>query len=72
MPSTWISDTATLASTCQGSCRCQLSQWIGKRRLNQTTGQASASHMIPLDHSQTTGSQVAYGRSFLRMSVTTV
>src|SRR3546814_8791786 len=62
----------TLASRCQGNCRHQLSQCSGKRRVNQITPGTIASHVIPLDNSQTAGSHAATSRSDRRTSMNMV
>src|SRR3546814_15473036 len=62
----------TLASRCQGNCRHQLSQCSGKRRVNQITPETIASHVIPLDNSQTAGSHAATSRSDRRPSMNMV
>src|SRR3546814_5538464 len=59
MPRTCAREMITLASRCQGNCRHQLSQCSGKRRVNQITPGTIASHVIPLDNSQTAGSHAA-------------
>src|SRR5690625_2573234 len=72
MPSTCSSETTTLASRCQGSCRCQVSQWNGNLRLVHTTSGTSASQARLLDHSHASGSQIETSVLSARRSINTV